>query len=1159
MKDSKNNRYPTGKRVHQLILSMKLLFVFLLAGMVSVHAEMYSQVYSLSLKNAQLRDVIREIENRSDYRFFFSDDVADLNQTVQVNVSDVTIEQLLNSVLQSRGLGYKILENNLIVISPYAAENKVQQGITVSGIVTDESGEPLPGVNIVVKGTIPRGVVTDVNGKYTIDVSGKDAVLSFSFIGYVPQEIVVGDRLKLDVALAEDNKEIEEVVVIGYGTVRKRDLTGAVSSIKASDLNVTAAASVGHALQGKAAGLSVIQNSAQPGGGLDILVRGAGSVNASNRPLYVVDGFPISTPDQPGAIDTKDSRLDAGTQGVLNFINPNDIASIEVLKDASATAIYGSRAANGVVLVTTKRGKEGKPTVGFSASYAIQKHTDVYDMLGLKEWMNERNVSTWDLWMYENEVYPYGSKTLEEAMAFPVKGLAYKLPYTDTQIEEAGEGTDWLSLVTRDGSIEQYNLSLQGGTTSSKYSASVNYFDHEGIIKNSRMQRYTGKISYDQDINKYFKASFNVLASRLDNDNTPLGNGEWEKSGLIRAAVQMGPNIEAKTADGTYPINPMLPTQPNPYSLLEVTDNSIMDRLLANGNVTVEPIKDLFLKFNAGIDRAHQTRDIYMPKSTLHGNLSKGIATLYESDNEQYLTEITANYRFDLNTIHKFSALAGYSYEKFKSTANNSGNNDFITDGFLWHNLNAGAGTKVVGSSGSENKMVSFFGRVNYTLLDRYLFTATLRADGASVFARNHKWGYFPSVAVGWNMAEENFMSFLKKHVSMLKWRVSYGQTGNADIGSNAFASYYAQPAWAKVDNSRMIGVFPQKLENPDLKWETTTELNIGLDVSVLRGNISASFEYYNKVISDLLDMKALNAYHDISFVMANIGKTQSRGFEFTLNTKNITRRNFSWTTDYTFTIYKDKWKERSPDWKPAVYERETDPIRPIYARTAIGILQADDPTPVSQPKLKAGQIIIKDINGYVRDENGDPVVDGRFLSTGAPDNLIDDADTRLLGSEDPGFMMGLTNSMRCYGFDFSFNFYGMFDRIMVDPTRMAFGYSTWPLAQYGYNCMRSVKDRWMPDRPSTRWPSSFYNGSDYGNGDFFYEKAWFIRLQNITLGYTLPHTVLPNVFSSFRVHFDVNNVFVITPYKGLDPETDAYAAAYPNARTYTFGIDLKF
>jgi len=955
-----------------------------------------------------------------------------------------------------------------------------------------------------------------------------------------------------------DVTALDDVVVIGYGTVKKRDLTGAVSSVKASELSLTAASSIGHALKGRAAGMTVIQNSAQPGGGLDILIRGAGSLNAGNQPMYIVDGFPIATLDQPGS---GNERLDPGTQSILNFVNPNDISSVEVLKDASATAIYGSRAAHGVILITTKRGVSGKSIVSYNTSYAIQKHTNIFDVYNLKGWMTEKNNSSWDMWMFENEVIPYGNRTLETAMSSPKNGVSYKLPFTDTQISNAGEGTDWVKLVTRDGSIQQHNLSVQGGSELTKYMVSVNYFDQKGIIRNSELKRYTGKINLDQTLNKYFKMGVNLTASQLDNDNTPLGDQPWEKSGLIRAAVQMGPQIKAIDTNGNYPINPLLPTQPNPYSLLTVQDKGLMNRFLANAFVTSEPVKGLLLKLNLGTDLAYQSRKTYMPKTTLHGGLAGGIATINQSLNEQYLTEATANYFTKVNDIHQIGILLGWSAERFIASGNNTGNNNFITDGFGWNNLNAGSGTKTVGSWGGENNMMSYFTRLNYTLLDRYLFTASFRADGASVFAKNNKWGYFPSVALGWNIADEDFMKFLLPKVSMLKLRASYGQTGNSNIGSNAFASYYAMPAWNNADGQPEIGVFQARLENPDLKWETTTELNFGLDVAMFSGKVAGSFEYYNRVISDLLNYKLLNTYQDISFVMANIGKTQSKGFEATINLKNITTKDFSWTTDFVFSLFRDNWLERTADWKPSVYENTTDPIRSIYSRVAVGILQVGDPVPAAQPDLKPGQLIIKDINGYKRDEYGDPVVEnGKFILTGKPDGIIDDADSRLFGTTDPGYIAGFSNHLKYKAFDLSFDFNGMFKRSMMDPTNMAFGVSADGIAQYGYNGLRTLKTRWTPDRPSTTQPSSFFGWSRYGYGDWFYENAWFIRLQNVTLGYTLPVSAsLKKVFSSLRVYFDVNNLLVITPYTGLDPETDAYAAAYPNARTFTLGLDVKF
>ena len=533
-------------------------------------------------------------------------------------------------------------------------------------------------------------------------------------------------------------------------------------------------------------------------------------------------------------------------------------------------------------------------------------------------------------------------------------------------------------------------------------------------------------------------------------------------------------------------------------------------------------------------------------------------------DNNQYLLEATATYLKTFAKIHKVNLLAGTSYEQFNYEGVNAGNNNFLTDGFIYNNLGAGAGNKIVGSGSSENKMLSYFFRANYILKDRYLLTATLRSDGASVFAKNHKWGYFPSVALGWTISEENFMKKTTDWLSMLKLRLSWGQTGNADISTNAFASYYAQEAYNKEDKSKQIGVFQGRLENPNLKWETTTEWNVGLDFGFFNSRISGSVEYYYKVISDLLNYKPLNSYQTITQVIANIGKTQSTGVEVTLNTKNIVTKDFFWSTDLTFTKYKDRWKERTPDWKPAVYEQYDAPIRAIYSRRADHILQIGEKVPDAQPLLVPGQLVIKDINGYVRDANGDPVVDenGRFQLLGHPDNIIDDADMELIGTSDPGWLAGMTNTFKYKDFDLSFHLNGMFDRIMEDPTAMEYGISGDGIARYGLNALRSVKDRWTWDNPSTTNPSTFQGWENtYSSGDFYYQKAWFIRMQNITLGYTLPKHLLAKtkVISNLRIHASVNNAFTITPYDGLDPETDYYTASYPNARTFSFGVDISF
>jgi TonB-linked SusC/RagA family outer membrane protein len=1082
---------------------------------------------------------------------------AELSKTISIVLEAETITSALDKILAATNLLYEIKENQVSILLKSAPDVVRQEKITITGKVTDNRAEPLIGATVAVVGNTVA-VLTAVDGSYAISAPAGTEQLRFSFIGYSDVVEKIGTRTHIDVALGETVTQLEELVVIGYGAVKKKDLTGSVSSVKASDVNMTASASIGHALKGKAAGLSIIQNSAQPGGGLDILIRGAGSVNASNKPLYVVDGFPIAQLEQPGS---GSDLLNAGTQSILNFLNPNDIASIEVLKDASATAIYGARAANGVVLITTKRGTEGKTVVNYGVSYGVQQHSNIFDLYNLKEWMVEKNNSSWDFWMFENEVVPYGSRSLEEAMNMPRNGVKYNLFYTDTDIANAGEGTDWIALITRLGTIQQHNLNVQGGSERTKYLVSLNYFDHQGIIKNSGVARYTGKANLDYAINKYVKMGVNVIASRLDNDNRALGDAQWEKSGLLRAAVQMGPHIQAIDENGNYPINPMLPTQPNPYSLLNVQDKGRSDRLLANANIVAEPIGGLSIKLNVGTDIAYQSRKAYMPKSTLHGELSNGLATINQNQNEQYLVEGTVNYSTLIKDAHRISALAGVSYEKFIGSGHNLKNNDFITDGFGWNSMGSGVGVKDVGSWGSENKMESFFARINYALFDRYLLTATFRADGASVFAKNHKWGYFPSIALAWNIAEEPFMERLHSTLSMLKVRASYGQTGNSDIVENAFAAYRAAPAWNTADKDQIVGVFQSRLENPNLKWETTTELNIGVDVALYKGRISATLEFYDRVISDLLNYKSLNAYHDISRVIANIGKTQSRGVEITINTKNIDNADFTWATDFTFSAYKDRWLERTDDWKPAVYENINDPIRARYSRIADHILQTGEAPPASQPDLRPGQLVIRDIDGYKRDEYGDPIVEnGMFVRTGAPDGIIDDADTRLMGSTDPGCIIGLSNRLRWKNIDFSFDINGMFGRSMEDPTLIALGASADGIAQYGYNGLRTLKTRWTPDNPSTTQPSSFYRWSSYGEGDWFYQSAWFLRLQSISIGYTLPKiAALNKVFSSVRIYVDMNNLFVITPYTGLDPETDVYTAAYPNARTFTVGLDVKF
>lgn len=1142
-------------------ISSKMLACVFAGALLGVPLQITAQQQKVSLKlnQASLKKTFSEIEKRTQYKFSYRDVTLDGCEPVTIQKKDVTVAALLSEILGARGLEYKWVQPSTIIVSAkVTVRQKNRKETKVTGVVVDTQGNPVIGATVQVPGK-NIGTATDLSGRFALTVDENDQ-LEISYIGY--QTVHTRARSNMSITLKDDLESLDEVVVVGYGTQRKRDLTGSIARLNGDDLKFDGVSSVSQALGGKAAGLYVRQNSAQPGGGIDILVRGAGSVNAGNDPLYIVDGFPIAKLDQPNGGDKK---MDPGTQSILNFLNPNDIESIEVLKDASATSIYGARAANGVVIITTKRGKTGSAKVSYSYDFSYQKYADIYDLLPLREWMQVRNDMTLELYMWNNQVAPYGKKTMAEADANPYNGVKLVYPYTASLIAAAGEGTDWLGLITRNGYINEHNVNLQGGSEKTQYMLSFNYFDQKGIVRNSGLTRYTLKSNIDQGFLNIFKTGLNLTLTRIENDNTQLGAAEYENSGIIRSAIQMSPEVKAYDAEtGTYPVNPLLPKLPNPYSLLTNTDRGRTNRLIGNVYLEARPVDGLLLRGALGVDHAQLDRKTYQPRTTVNGNANGGVAYIYNTNNDQYLAEATATYHKTLADIHNVNFMVGASYEEFNHDISELGNNNFLTDAFLYNNLDAGTGTKIVKSNATKNKMESYFMRASYVLMDRYLFTGTMRADGASVFAKNKKWGYFPSASVGWLISEEQFLK-QTTWLSNLKLRLSWGQTGNADIGTNAFASFLAENAYVNSDYKTEIGVRKGKIENPDLKWETTTEWNFGLDFGFLKGRISGSVDIYKRTISDLLNYRLLNSYQELPRVMSNVGKTQGRGIEFALNTRNIQTKDFSWSTDFTFTKYKDRWKERTPDWKPAIYERVDDPIRPIYSRLYDHILQAGEPVPAAQPDLRPGQIVIKDVDGYQRDAAGNPMTDadGRFMLTGAPDGKIDDADTKLIGSLDPGWLAGLNNVFRYKGFELSFMFNGMFDRKIENPTMAAYGINC-SGAIGGGNGLRTNLERWTPTNPSTKYPSAFFGmgrGSYYTWGDFFYQDAWFIRLQNVSLSYQLPQAWLSKIrfISGLRLHASANNLFVITPYDGLDPETDAYAAAYPNARTYSFGVNISF
>lgn len=1120
----------------------------------SVAAFGQNQVIHLPQTKVSVSSVIKTIEKQTKMSVDFSQNSVNPNKTVNLKSKSLTLDELMTQILKGGNLSYKIVDRHIVIVKDNNASQGVQTTQTangkhkITGRVLDNNGEPVIGASVLEQGT-KNGTVTDIDGMFTLTTQKENPTLDISYIGFISQQVKARGGAVMNVTMKEDAQNLDELVVVGYGTMKKKDMTGAVASVKMNDEPVNTVSSVSHALAGKAAGLQVSTVSAQPGSGATFRVRGAASVSAGNDPLIIVDGFPVSSASSVSAGDYDTGSAD----NILGSINPNDIESIEVLKDASSTAIYGARAGNGVIIITTKHGKTGAPKITYSATVTGQTIAKKYETLDAREFMEQSNRYSRESWLKDNKIGIYGGRSESEA------SKPYTPYYTQDEINNPVNNTDWFDLVTRNGFQTQHNLSMNGGSDWTKYLVSLNYFKQNGVVKNSDMERYTGRVNLDQKISNKVKTGINLTISRTNNNDVPLGAGQNEWASLLVSASQFNPLISVKDENGDYALNSQAAFLPNPVSLLEVTNKTTKERLLATAFVEYNPIKELTLKANFGVDRNYQKHRVYMPKTTLYGAKKNGKADIAQYDKSDYLMEFTANYSKQFGD-HSLTALAGYSFQRFTDEYLYAGNSNFLIDGFLYNNLGAGSFEKpTVGSSASKSEMASFFGRVNYSYLGRYLMTATLRADGASNFAKNHRWGYFPSVALGWRFTEEKFMKNLKM-LSNGKLRLSWGQTGNSNIGNRA-VSYYSTGYTNGFGGTETTGVYLAQMGNPDLKWETTSEWNIGIDLGFLDNRINVTAEYYNKVVSDLLSTRSLMSFQEVTSIAANIGKTQSQGFELTVNTVNVNTGKFNWTTDLTFSFYRDKWKERDPNWKPSAYSEYNSPIRYLYGYLSDGLIQEGE-TVDWMPGSIPGQVKIKDINGYVYNEDGSVKVDehGIPLKTGKPDGKLDDADKVIYGNSDPGYLAGLNNTIRWGNFDFNIYFYGQFNVLNSGSYQ-----DLWPIdanvknLYRGYNMPTSIKEIWSSDNPTGTRPSYFQSESTWGIGDYYLQRSWFVRCRNITLGYTIPSSSLRGVLSSVRVYADVNNLFTITPYKGLDLETDNNSWAYPNVRSFTIGVDITF
>ena len=1103
---------------------MRLLVLFLVCSIgLSYAADSYAQkaMISIDVHNQRVEDILKEIEAQSDFDFFFNNKHVDLNRRVSVSADKSNIFSVLKEIFAGTNVKYSVLDKK-IILSVEAQSPQQEKKVTVSGTVLDTHGEPVIGASVLEKGVQGNGTITDIDGIFKLSVSSSKAQLDISYIGYQSQTVAVQVGKNLKIILQEDSKQLEEVVVVGYGTQSKKTLTGAVSMVNMGDVEMNTVPNVSRALAGKAAGFRVNQISAQPGGEAKFRIRGEASTGAGNDPLFVIDGFPVSS---SGNLSSGNVYYESGNiDNVLESLNPDDIESISVLKDAASTAIYGARAGHGVVLITTKRGKSQKPRVTYSGMGSVQVARSNYKMLDTRMYMDMYNKQQHEEWLKLN-----GMGIYEGYVEKPdTPSTQYKPAFNNDEILLAS-GTDWLDAVMRNGYTQQHNLSVNGGTEKTRYLASVNYMDQEGIVKNNGVSRFSARLNLDQELSKYVSFGLTATYSQNKYDNVPLGDKVNEYSGVLTGAIQSNPTIPIYDSEGNYFIDPKRPFVANPVSLLEIKDNTVKDRLIGSAFVSVKPLKELEVKLQLGADRSFQKRSSYLPKTTLQGANKNGRADISQETSTTYLMELTAQYSKSFGD-HNLKAIGGYSFQKFKNDGFSAGNSDFLVDGFGYNSLGSGNYKKPsVSSWASINSIASLFARANYSYKGKYLLEATVRADAASNFAPENRWGYFPSVSAGWMISEENFMKGASKWLSMLKLRASYGQTGNSNVGYRIY-DYYEVGRNAIIGGAESTGVYASDLGNKSITWETTTEFNLGVDFGIFNNRFKLAAEYFKRKITDLLvTNKPLPFYNEVNKIAGNIGSTQSQGVEITLNTVNIVTKDFEWDTTLTLSHYNDRWLKRDPNWKPRAYEKEDDPIRAWWEYEAIGILQPGEKAPDAQKDLVPGMMKLKD-----RDGNG----------------VLGDEDKVYMGNGDPKIIYGLNNSFRYKNFDLNIYFYGEAGR-----KRGASYYEGWTRMDNGINVSTYALKAFSSNNLTATDPTYVRGGN--GWGDYYVKSIYYVRCGSITLGYKVP--ISQKIVNNLRVYVDVNNPFVITNWTGLDPETDNGTYAYPNVTSYNFGVSISF
>lgn len=1105
-----------------IIINIMRAFIFLFCTAIfaitpSVVVSQNSKVKIDKDRTLTVDEVFDLIMKQTEYKFFYEEGIFKDFYKVKVKKGIVSTNDLLNASLSKGNLEIIITNNNAIVIKEKRVNPIIQENVKVSGVVSDAKGFPLPGVNILEKGT-SNGTQTDFDGKFSLSVSDKKATLIISYIGFTTKEIVVGNQSSLSISLIEDAAKLDEVVVVGYGSQKKKDLTGAVASISSEDFQNAANTSVDQMLQGKVAGVRITQTSGQPGGGVSLRIRGNSSLNAGNEPLYVIDGLPIdNTPLLSGN--------GAGVPGSapanpLSAINPQDIESVQILKDASASAIYGSRGANGVVLITTKSGKAGNLKTDYSTSVGFQKVARKVAMLNSEQYVS--NVG--------DILTQSGSSLLPE--------------YSNTAIN-----TDWQDEIFESAVMSEHNVSLSGGTAENKIFSSFNHANQEGILKGSGFKRYGGRLNWSHKKDN-FSFTANLNTSMTEDNVTAYGAGGNFDSGVLDTAQYLPSTTPIFNADGTYYLPRTLDLD-NPYNIIEGVDiQGRTHRTLVNLKAEYTVLKNVKASVAINTDVINTKKDTYRSTQTIAGSETGGLANILTAKSTNYTIDGLLNYDNTFGEDHKVSALVGYTYQKLNNQFFSGSASGFIGDEVATDNIGSGdPSLNKLSSARSSEALLGVLSRVNYTFDDKLLFTASYRIDGSSKFLPGNKFKSYPSFSLGYRLSEENFIESVD-FVSNLKVRLGWGQIGNSRIPNNAALATFVTGNPAVFNDQLIPGLTPARIPNPDLTWETTEQINFGLDFGLFDGRINGSLDYYIKKTKDLLFQEPVPLQTGFNSKWVNLPDSEitNSGVELSLNSINIKEGKFSWETSLNMTTTKNEITSlggkkliTSSDVVASVANIEGEAAFSYYGLQSTGIWQTgENPSGSAQPNALPGYPKWKDQNG---------------------DGVINADDRVILGNPYPDFVWGLGNNFKYGNFELSVFIEGVEG---VDLYSNLLANTYFPFNSSRNRLAEPIVNRWTETNPTNSWPS-FASPSKYG-GDltnaYTIQDASFVRLKNVTLAYNF-NINNSRYIKSLRAYVSGENLALSTKFIGYDPDLTGAGNSklennsYPTSRTFLFGVNL--